>query len=157
MLAEMKEPQGSIPYLDKNSNNVHWEGRVFPFTSFYFINETTTLLLNILERNALKFQMPKETISSLLLGQNDFLGQSLSGMSVDVLTQWVYASVSIKCYVMSQEEEERWNARERLLNIRETLHLEELFGKRKAFMAQEHKKDAGDSEGFNKITGRGTE
>jgi hypothetical protein len=148
MLAEMKEPQGSIPYLDKASNNVHWEGRVFPFTAFYFVNETTTLLLNILERNALKFQMPKETISALLLGQNDFLGQSLSGMSVDVLTQWVYASISIKCYVMSQEEDERLNARERLLNIRETLHLDELFGKRKSFKAQEQIDNAGNSETF---------
>ena len=151
MLAEMKEPQGSIPYLDKASNNIHWEGRVFPFSSFYFINETTTLLLNILERNALKFQMPKETIASLLLGQNEFLGQSLSGMSVDVLTQWVYATVSIKCYVMSQEEEERLNARQRLLNIREALHLDELFGKRKSFMPQEQKDNA---DGFNKSTGR---
>ena len=150
MLAEMKEPQGAIPYLDKASNNVHWEGRVFPFSSFYFVNETTTLLLNILERNALKFQMPKETIAALLIGQNEFLGQSLSGMSVDVLTQWVYATVSIKCYVASQEEEERLSARERLLNIRETLHLDELFGKRKAFRAQD------DSEGL-KITGRETQ
>ena len=133
MLAEMKEPHGAVPYLDKASNNVHWEGRIFPLTSFYFINETTTLLLNILERNALKFQMPKETISSLLLGQNEFLGQSLSGMSVDVLTHWVHASVSIKCYALSQEEEDRLSAREQLLRIREILHLDELFGKRKSF------------------------
>ena len=131
MLAEMREPQ--VPYLDKASNNVHFEHRVFPFTSFYFINETTTLLLNILERNALKFQMPKETISSLLLGQNEFLGQSLSGMPVEVLMHWVYASISIKCYVLSQDEEERLNARRRLLNLRESLHIEDFFGKRKIF------------------------
>ena len=150
MLAEMKEPQGSIPYLDKASNNVHFEHRVFPFTSFYFINETTTLLLSILERDALRFQMPKQTISSLLLGQNDFLGQSLSGMPVDVLMHWVYASISIKCYVLSQDEDERLNARERLLNLRETLHLDELFGKRRSFR---HKDDADDSH-VNKSTGR---
>jgi len=143
MLAEMKEPQGSIPYLDKASNNVHFEHRVFPFTSFYFINETTTLLLSILERDALRFQMPKETIASLLMGQNDFLGQSLEGMPVDVLMHWVYASISIKCYVLSQDEEERLNAKERLLNLRETLHLDEFFGKRKSFRAQER---------FNKST-----
>lgn len=154
MLAEMKDPQ--IPYLDKDSNNVYWKGRVFPFAAFYFINETTTLLLNILERNALKFQMPKEAISILLLGQNDFLGQSLSGMSVDVLTQWVYASISIKCYVMSQEEEERLNARERLLNIREMLCIDDLFEKRKPFMAQERLDSMNDSEGLNKITGKDT-
>ncbi len=146
MLAEMKEPQGSIPYLDKASNNVHFEYRVFPFPSFYFINETTTLLLNILERNALKFQMPKETISSLLMGQNEFLGQSLSGMPVDVLMHWVYASISIKCYVLSQDEEERLNARKRLLNLRETLHLDEFFGKRKSFRAREHKDGTDHSE-----------
>ena len=150
MLAEMKEPQGSIPYLDKASNNVHFEHRVFPFTSFYFINETSTLLLSILERDALRFQMPKQTISSLLLGQNDFLGQSLSGMPVDVLMHWVYASISIKCYVLSQDEDERLNARERLLNLRETLHLDELFGKRRSFR---HKDDADDSH-VNKSTGR---
>ena len=150
MLAEMKEPQGSIPYLDKTSNNVHFEHRVFPFTSFYFINETSALLLSILERDALRFQMPKETISSLLMGQNDFLGQSLSGMPVDVLMHWVYASISIKCYVLSQDEEERLNARERLLNLREQLHLDEFFGKRKSFRTQEPK---GDSEDF-KFTGK---
>ena len=155
MLAEMKEPQ--IPYLDKASNNVHWEGRVFPLTSFYFINETTTLLLNILERNALKYQMPQETIASLLEGQTEFLGQSLSGMSVDVLTNWVHASIAIKCYVMLQEEEERLNARERLLEIRETLHLDEFFGKRKSFRAHAPSDTADDLEGFNKITGRETE
>jgi len=143
MLAEMKEPQGSIPYLDKASQNVHFEHRVFPVTSFYFINETTSLLLSILERDALRFQMPKETISSLLMGQNDFLGQSLEGMPVDVLMHWVYASISIKCYVLSQDEEERLNARERLLNLRETLHLDEFFGKRKSFR---HKDDAGSSK-----------
>ena len=148
MLAEMKEPQESIPYLDKASNNVRWKGRVFPFTTFYFINETTTLLLNIFERNALKFQMPKETISSLLLGQNDFLGQSLSGVSADVLAHWVCASISIKGYVLSQEEEERLRARRRLLNVREMLHLDELFGKRKAFRPQEQKDSASDSEVF---------
>ena len=137
MLAEMKEPQGAIPYLDKASGNVHWEDRVFPFTTFYFINETTTLLLNILERNPRKLPMPKETVSSLLLSQNDFLGQSLSGMSVDILTHWVYASMSIKCYVLSQEVEERLNARERLLKIREILHLDDLFGKRKALRSQD--------------------
>ncbi|HOW59088.1 MAG TPA: hypothetical protein PLO78_05115 [Candidatus Omnitrophota bacterium] len=146
MLAEMEEPQGSIPYLDKASNNVHFEHRVFPFTSFYFINETTTLLLNILERNALRFQMPKETISSLLLGQNEFLGQSLSGMPVDVLMHWVYASISIKCYVLSQDEEERLNARQRLLNLRETLYLDELFGKRKEFRGQTRTDSVSDSE-----------
>ena len=137
MLAEMKEPQESIPYLDKASNNVHWEGRVFPFSSFYFINETTTLLLNILERNALKFQMPKETIASLLLSQSDFLGESLSGVSADVLAHWVCASISIKGYVLSQEEGERTRARERLLTVREMLHLDEFFGKRKAFRRHE--------------------
>ena len=152
MLAEMKEPQGSIPQLDKASNNVHWENRIFPFTSFYFVNETSTLLLNILERNALKFQMPKETISSLLMGQTEFLGQSLSGMPVDVLMHWVYASISIKCYVLSQDEEERLNARQRLLNLRETLHLDEFFGKRKSFRSQEQKNIR-----FNKSTGRETE
>ncbi len=150
MLAEMKEPQGSIPYLDKVSQNVHFEHRVFPFTSFYFINETSTLLLSILERDALRFQMPKETISSLLLGQNDFLGQTLEGMPVDVLMHWVYASISIKCYILSQDEEERLNARERLLNLRETLHLDEFFGKRKSSRTQN------DSENF-KIKGRETE
>ncbi len=148
MLAEMKEPQGAIPYLDKASNNVHWEGRVFPFTTFYFINETTTLLLNILERNALKFQMPKETISSLLLGQNDFLGQSLSGVSVDLLAHWVCASISIKGYVLSQDEGERLRARRRLLNIRGMLYLDELFGKRKAFRPQEQEDSASDPEVF---------
>ena len=150
MLAEMKDPQGAIPHLDKASNNVHFENRIFQFTSFYFINETSKLLLSILERDALRFQMPKETISSLLLGQNDFLGQSLSGMPVDVLIHWVYASISIKCYVLSQDEDERLNARERLLNLRETLHLDELFGKRRSFR---HKDDAGDSH-VNKSTGR---
>ncbi|MFH0985258.1 MAG: hypothetical protein V1882_06945 [Candidatus Omnitrophota bacterium] len=148
MHAEMKEPQGAVPYLDRNTNNVHWEDRVFPLATFYFVNETTTLLLNILERDALKFQMPKETISSLLLGQNEFLGQSLSGMSVDVLTQWVHASISIKCYVASQGEGERLNARERLLSIRETLHIDELFGKRKAFRTREQIDDPGNSEKF---------
>ncbi len=148
MLAEMKEPQGPIPYLDKASGNIHWEGRVFPFTTFYFINETTTLLLNILERNALKFQMPKETIASLLLGQNEFLGQSLTGVSVDLLAHWVCASISIKGYVLSQEEEERLNARKRLLNVREMLHLDVLFGKRKSFGHQEQKGGASDPEVF---------
>lgn len=139
MLAEMKEPQGAIPHLDKASNSVFWEDRVYPYTSFYFVNETTTLLLNIIERDALKFQMPKEkTISSLLLGQNEFLGQSLSGMPVDVLTHWAYASISINCYVLFREEEDRLKARERLLNIREELHLDELFGKRKTFRPQDN-------------------
>ena len=148
MLAETKAPQGSIPYLDKASNNVHWEGRVFPFAAFYYINETTTLLLNILDRDALKFQMPKETIASLLLGQNDFLGHSLSEVSVDVLANWVCASISIKGYVLSQEEGERLKARKRLLNVREMLHLDELFGKRKSFWPQGHKSSASDPEVF---------
>jgi len=59
---------------------------------------------------------------------------------------WVYASISIKCYVLSQDEEERLNARQRLLNLRETLYLDELFGKRKEFRGQTRTDSVSDSE-----------
>lgn len=128
MLAEAAEK--TVPSLEENGEWIHLKDRVVPFVTFYLIHETTNRLLGLLECCPAKSQNTKETISRLLLSQDSFLGGLLPGVSSEAMTEWMYCSMSIKCYVLAAYEEDRLKATERLLKIQRILSFDDFIGMR---------------------------